>query len=118
MRNIILTAIGASLLFTASAASAQSQDGRDRWVSVNNKSFSRTVKTLHAVPSDLRMAVVSSPDLIPQVMIGPGQSFRVNFDNGRGTCLYDIRAVSETPGVEWNVRNFDVCAQSDWNLGS
>jgi hypothetical protein len=118
MRTFILTAIGAALLFTAPVATAQTNDGRDRWVNINNKSFSRTVKTLHAAPSILRLQVIDGPDLIPEVMIGPGQTFRINFDNGRGTCLYDIRAVSDAPGMEWNVRNFDVCANSAWNLGS
>jgi hypothetical protein len=119
MRSLILTAAGAALLFTgAAAASAQTNDGRDRWVNINNLSQSATVVSLHAVPSDARASVISGPDLIPSVTIGPGRTYRVNFDNGRGTCLYDIRALSQIQGAEWTVRNFNVCTQSNLNLGS
>ena len=120
MRSYITAALGAAVLLTALTgdASAQSRDGANRWVSINNVSGFRTVVTVHAVPSHLRAAGVMSRDLIPGVMIRPGQSYRLNFDDGHGTCYYDLRATSDRAGRDWVVRNFNVCARSNWNLGT
>lgn len=119
MRTQIMAALGAAALLTslAGGASAQSRDGLNRWVSIQNVSGFRTVVTLHAVPSHLRAAGVMSRDLIPGVTIRPGQSYRVNFDDGHGTCYYDLRATSNVSGRDWVVRNFNVCARSTLNLG-
>jgi hypothetical protein len=120
MRTHIMAALGAAVLLTtlAGGASAQSRDNLDRWVSINNVSGFRTIVTLHAVPSHLRAAGIMSRDLIPGVTIRPGQSYRVNFDDGHGTCLYDLRATSNSSGRDWVVYDFNVCSQSHLNLGT
>jgi hypothetical protein len=120
MRKYLMMAAAAAAVLAVpfASASAQSGDGLNRWVRINNVSGGHTVVTLYAVPSSFGAGRISSPDLIPAVTIHPGQSYAVNIDDGRGTCLYDLRATSQTPGREWIVRNFNVCAHSNWNLGS
>lgn len=117
MRKYLLAAIGAAfLLAPIGDASAQSSDGKNRWVTINNQSSFRTVVTLYAVPSHYNAGNISGRDWIPDVTIGPRQSYNVNFDDGRGTCYFDIRATSDTAGRDWIVRDFNVCAESAWNL--
>ena len=119
MRKYIMMAVAAAALLSAplAGASAQSGDNVNRWVRINNNSGYLTVISLHAVPSRFGAGAVAGPDLIPAYTIRPGESLRFNFDDGQGTCLYDLRATSQTPGREWVVRNFNVCARSEWNLG-
>ena len=120
MKKYLMMATAAAALLSAplAGASAQSVDGLNRWVRINNQSGYLTVVTLHAVPSRIGSGAVASPDLIPASTIRPGDSLRINFDDGQGTCLYDLRATSQTPGRDWVVRNFNVCARSTLNLGS
>lgn len=120
MRNYLMAALSAAVLLAAPAgdASAQSRDGLNRWVNVNNTSGFRTVVTLYAVPSHSRVIQISGRDLLPSVTIRPGQSYAVNFDDGRGTCYYDIRATSDRSGTDWVQRNVNVCQISNLNLGS
>lgn len=117
MRTFLMAAVAAAaFLAPVGEASAQSFDGKNRWVSINNHSTYRTVVTVYAVPSRHNVGRISGGDLIPRGTIRPGESYSVNFDDGRGTCYYDIRATSDTPGRDWVVRDFNVCALGHWNL--
>lgn len=118
MRNYLIAAFGAAVLLASPVtnAAAQSRDGLNRWVNINNVSGFRTVVTLYAVPSHYRASHISGGDLLPGVTIRPGQSYAVNFDDGQGTCYYDIRATSERNGTDWVRRNFNVCESSNLNL--
>jgi hypothetical protein len=99
-----------------SVASAQnSYDGKNRWVTIFNDSYA-TVITVYAVPSHHGMSYISGQDWIPNTTIRPRESYNVNFDDGRGTCYYDLRATSEVTGRDWIRRNFNVCAESTWTL--
>jgi hypothetical protein len=121
VRNLLAATLGAAALLAGIAghASAQSNDGKDRWVNINNVSGFQTIVSLYAVPSHLSVATVSGSDLLGNVTIRPGQSYRMNFDDGRGTCFFDVRATSNVQGRrDWIVRNFNVCARSDLNMGS
>ena len=121
MRMYLSAALGAAVAvatFTGNAH-AQTRDGINRWVNVNNVSGFQTIVSLYAVPSHSSMRSISGADLLGNVTIRPGQSYRMNFDDGRGTCHFDIRATSNVQGrADWIVRNFNVCAQSDLNMGS
>ena len=116
MRNVLVAAAGAAMLLAApiTEAVAQSTDGLNRWVNINNVSQSRTVLTLYAVPSHVRAARISGRDLLPGVTIRPGQSYAVNFDDGQGTCYFDLRATSMNG--DWVRRNVNVCGLSHWDL--
>jgi hypothetical protein len=118
MRRHVLAAVGAAalLLACASVVSAQSNDGRNRWVNVtNNSSF--TMVAVYAVPTRLRLAHIGGPDLIPRDTIPPGTYLEVNFDIGGGECLLDVRARG-SDGRDWIERRFDVCSNRNWNLSN
>jgi TIR domain len=93
-------------------------DGKDRWVQINNNGMG-TVLEIFAVPSHRNMpAPITSMDWIPGMTIGPKQSHPVHFDDGMGTCVYDLRATSDRPGWDWVEFQFDVCTRSKWDLGN
>jgi hypothetical protein len=119
MRKSMFAAALAALFLASSTASAQySNDGRNRWVRINNNGAG-TVIEVYAVPSHWNMRPpISSKDWIPSATIGPRQSYSVNFDDGSGTCVYDLRATSDRPGWDWVEFNFDVCSRSNWDLGN
>jgi hypothetical protein len=118
MLKYLKTALGVVVLLSAplAGASAQSGDGKNRWVAIQNISTSRAVVRLYAVPSHFNAPEIVGQDLIPNVIIRPGQAYSVNFDDGRGTCYFDVRGTSQSAGYDWVIRNFNVCAESRLNL--
>jgi len=115
MRRYVLAAAAATALLACTGdVSAQSRDGKNRWVNVTNKS-SFTMMAIYAAPSRFRQAHIGGPDLIPNATIPSGTYLEVNFDLGDGECLLDLRARG-SDGRDWIERRFDVCAQGNWNL--
>jgi hypothetical protein len=117
MKNYLLaaTAAVALLLGGASAALAQnSQDGLNRWMTVNNYSPDGTAVNIYIIPAGANCCW--SHDLLGASVIPPGRSFNINFDNGSRACVFDIRITSEDPRRDWNFYQVDVCRESALNL--
>jgi hypothetical protein len=108
------TAAVALLLGGSSAALAQSRDGQNRWMTVNNYSYNGTAINIYIIPAGANCCW--SHDLLGASVIPPGRSFNVNFDNGTGACVFDIRITSEDPRRDWNFHRIDVCRESALNL--
>jgi len=94
----------------------QKSQQKNRRVKINNNSSTRVVNKLYAVPSSMRASLISGVDWLSSAMVHPGQHVVINFDDGQGTCTYDLRALSNMPNVEWIRRDFDVCTKEEWNL--
>jgi hypothetical protein len=90
-----------------------------RYVRVNNGARADTVVEIFAQPSVMKVSPpVNSKDWLPGRAILPGKSDAVHFEDGSGTCIYDLRATSQVNGREWVAFSFDVCKQSTWDLGN
>jgi hypothetical protein len=82
----------------------------NRMVRIYNNTRSRHVRHVYAVPAHMRATIIHSGDWLgTAAMIPPGGSVNVNFDDNRGTCEYDIRAIADKSAGEWLWRNFNVC---------
>jgi hypothetical protein len=80
--------IGACLATVAAGAAWAAQDNYDRRVTVNNNTG---VTLTHLYSTNSGQASWGS-DLLGSGVIGSGSGVRVNFDDGTGACLFDVRA--------------------------
>jgi len=116
MRKFVLGALLCAILIApTSDAPAQTNDGKDRWVRLTNSSQYRTVINVYAVPSHYNVRDPGGRDWLIGTL-SPGQFQNINFDDGRGTCFYDLRAFG-SHDTRWTRRNFNVCAETDWSVG-
>lgn len=105
-------ALGAvAALGAATPTFAQSADGFDRRVLIQNRSgqnilYVRGSPTSHSSFGE---------DRIPNGVIGRGQSAVVDFDNGTRDCMYDLR-VTLTNGRNIDKMNVNVCRVSRWTI--
>lgn len=117
MKKFLLAASAAlPLLFGgASLVSAQnSNDGQNRWMTVNNYSQGGVAVNIYIIPSGANCCW--SHDLLGSNVVQAGRNLNVNFDNGRRDCVVDIRITSEDPRRDWNFQRIDVCRETALNL--
>lgn len=95
----------------APAAGGQSQDGQNRRVRVHNQTGA-VLQKLQA--ADVRTGEFGA-DLLGGNAVATGASAPVLIDDGKGGCLYDLRA--ELAGGQVLVReNINVCRIADYYL--
>jgi len=105
---LALAAAGAA----AVPAIAQSGDGQDRRVVVENRT-GQTIAYLRGSPtSDSEFG----PDRIPNQVLGNGHNVIVTFDDGSRHCMYDLRATLAN-GQHIDRMNVNVCQISRWTIG-
>lgn len=97
----------------AGPAFAQGADGLDRRVLIDNRS-GQTILYVRGSPTD---AASFGADRIPDRTLGHGQSTVVDFDNGSGACMYDLR-VTLTDGRHVDRMNVNVCRVSRWTINA
>ena len=92
-------------------ASAQSHDGLDRRVIVENRSGQNILYVRGSPTTDSSFG----EDRIPDRVVGNGQRTVVDFSNGTSACLYDLR-VTLTDGSNIDRMNVNVCRVSRWTI--
>jgi hypothetical protein len=116
MRNGLLAAVAAAALCAAGVGGAfgqSSNDGQNRWMTVRNAS-QLTAYQIYVIPS--KQDCCWSRDLLEDQTIpptgNPRSSLNVNFDNGRGACLVDVRITTDAifQGWDWYFDSVDVCS--------
>jgi hypothetical protein len=95
----------------ATPSLAQSSDGFDRRVVVDNNS-GQTILYVRGSPVS---AASFGGDRIPNQTLGHGDSAVVDFDAGTGDCMYDLR-VTLTNGQHIDRMNVNVCRVSRWTI--
>lgn len=103
----------AALAAVAVPAFAQSADGQDRRVLIENRSSQPILYVRGSPTSDSSFGA----DRIPDRTIGSGQSGVVDFDNGGRACMYDLR-VTLADGSNVDRMNVNVCRVSRWTIGN
>jgi hypothetical protein len=108
---------GAFLALLALAAAgplaAQSRDGKDRRVTIVNDT-GRRVRGLFA--KDPLVLQTFEEDALGDRYLEPGQSIELDFDNGAGHCLLDLRVeFAEGAAVHDRV---DVCEARAWRVSA
>jgi len=110
------TAVAAAALAAAAAgapAFAQSSDGQDRRVLIENRSSQAILYVRGSPTTDPSFGA----DRIPDRTIGTGQSGVVDFDNGSRACMYDLR-VTLADGSNVDRMNVNVCRVARWTIGN
>jgi len=107
-----LALVSASVLaLSATSASAQSADGKDRHVQIINGTSQYMTK--------FYASNVGTDDWQENILHGrtlaPGRSVNVNIDDSTGYCHYDLRAMFAN-GAYAERRNVDVCHVETWTL--
>lgn len=106
------TAIAAAALAAVAApVFAQSADGQDRRVLIENRS-SQSILFVRGSPTTESSF---GDDRIPDRTIGSGQNSVVDFDNGTRDCMYDLR-VTLADGSNIDRMNVNVCRVSRWTI--
>ena len=95
----------------ASPSLAQSSDGFDRRIAIDNNS-GQTILYVRGSPVS---ASSFGGDRIPNQTLGHGGSTIVDFDSGTGDCMYDLR-VTLTNGRNIDRMNVNVCRVSRWTI--
>lgn len=104
---VLLTGI----LAAAGIADAQSRDGQSRRIRVHNQT-GVTLQRLQA--ADVRTGEFGA-DLLGGTAVATGASRPLTIDDGKGGCLYDLRA--ELAGGQTVLReNINVCRIADYYL--
>ena len=107
----------AAAAFAAAAASApsfaQSADGQDRRVLIENRSSQAIVYVRGSPTSESSFG----GDRIPDRTIASGQSGVVDFDSNSRSCMYDLRATL-ADGSNIDRMNVNVCRVSRWTIGN
>ena len=105
-------AFAAAALAAAAAPSfAQSADGQDRRVLIENRS-SQAILYVSGSPTTESSF---GEDRIPDRTIGSGQSSVVDFDSGSRSCMYDLR-VTLADGSNVDRMNVNVCRVARWTI--
>jgi len=112
MTRMLKYAVASALLLVATASGANSTDGKNRKILVQNIS-SQTIRELYASPITSK---TWEEDLLGSRTLGPNQSISANIDNGTNQCEYDLKAVRAN-GSEAIERDVNVCAKSKWAIG-
>jgi len=112
MMRMIKYAVTSALLLVSTTSGAQSSDGKNRKITVQNIG-SQAIRELYASPVT---ATTWEEDLLGTRTLGPNQSIVANIDNGTPECNYDLKAVraDNSEAVE---RGVNVCAKSKWAIG-
>lgn len=97
----------------AAPAAAQSSDGQDRRVLIEN----RTSQDILYVRGSPTTQSDFGPDRIPDRVIGRGTSSVVDFDSRTRACMYDLR-VTLADGSNIDRMNVNVCRISRWTIGN
>jgi len=92
-------------------ASAQSNDGLDRRVSIENRSGQNILFVRGSPVTDQSFG----DDRIPDRVVGNGQRTTVDFSNGTSACRYDLR-VTLSDGSNVDRMNVNVCQVSRWTI--
>jgi hypothetical protein len=90
-------------------ASAQSRDRHDRRMTVVNET-GRVIRAFNATNSGVTKW---GRDLLGSNVIGPGQRYTFDFDDGTGACMFDFRAVLDN-GRAVERYGVNVCEYSSW----
>lgn len=98
-------------LAIATDAGAQSRDGKDRRVRVNNNT-SHTMVALHG--SSIRSKSWEE-NMIAGRPVPSGNSIVANFDDGTGECMFDLQAVFSN-GSKAEKRRVNVCVEDTWTI--
>jgi len=111
--NILRTlALGAMLAAVPMAAqAADSNDGRNRNITVYNNSDYQVYRIYYGVPGN----EYYQRDLLGDEVLNPNYHIRVSVDNGRGNCTYKLKAVTQSNETFWE-RTLNVCTESSWTL--
>jgi hypothetical protein len=112
-RTAFAAAALAAVAAAAAPAFAQSVDGQDRRVTIENRS-SQTILFVRGSPTT---DPSFGEDRIPDRTIGRGASDVVDFDNGGSACMYDLR-VTLADGSNVDRMNVNVCRVSRWTIGN
>ena len=100
-----ISALRLPLAAIALAASTFAAAAYDRHVTIVNN----TGLTLYRFYSTNSGASKWGKDVMGTSTLPSGSSMRLNFDNAKGYCNFDFRAVFEN-GIEDQVGNIDVCS--------
>ena len=103
----------AAVGLSAAPASAQSRDGQDRRIVVENLS-GQTIMYVRGSPTSHSSF---GADRIPNTVLADGQSVTVDFDSGSRECQYDLR-VTLTSGEHIDRMNVNVCRLTHWTIGA
>jgi hypothetical protein len=95
----------------AAPAAAQSRDGLDRRVSIENRS-GQTIVYVRGSPTT---ASSFGEDRIPDRVLAHRQNVMVNFDDGSRACMWDLRATL-ADGRHVDRMNVNVCRISRWTI--
>lgn len=98
-------------LATVSATTAFAQGRHDRRVDVINDT-DRVVQSFYATNATIKNW---GRDLLGQDVIPSKQSYRFDFNDGTGQCIFDLRAVLDN-GRFFERYRVNVCTASSWRL--
>jgi hypothetical protein len=119
MRNIFLAVGAAVALYGAGlngAVGQSSKDDENRWMAIENASEFEAWY-VYAIPHKAEECCWSRDLLGSKTVIGKGETYLVNFDDGRKECVFDIRVVTNSrQGYEWNFDEINVCTASKVTL--
>ena len=93
------------------AVTVTAQDRQDRRMDVINDT-DRVVLNFYATNSSIKNW---GRDLLGKDVIDPKQSYRFDFNDGTGRCMFDLRAVLDNGRVFERYR-VNVCTASSWRL--
>jgi hypothetical protein len=101
----------AAWLASACAVSAFAQDRNDRRMDIINDT-DRVVNSVYATNSTVKNW---GRDLLGQDVIPSKQSYRFDFNDGTGRCMFDLRAVLDN-GRFFERYKVNVCTATSWRL--
>ena len=111
-RRLMTAAALVAAVAAAPAAAQRSADGNDRRILIENQA-SQAIVYVRGSPV---AASSFGADRIPERTLGHGDSAVVDFDNGSGDCMYDLRATL-ADGSHVDRMNVNVCQASQWRIG-
>ncbi len=109
-RSLALAAAAVAGL-AAIPAAAQSADGNDRRILIENRSGQAIVYVYGSPTTESSFGA----DRIPDRVLANGQRTIVNFDNGSRACMWDLRATL-ADGRNVDRMNVNVCRVSRWTI--
>ena len=87
-----------------------SNDGMERTITIKNESR-LAAHNVYAIPYGKDCCW--SRDLLGGDAIPKLSEYKVNFDDGKKTCVYDIRITSSKKAIDWYLDRVDVCNVPD-----
>lgn len=107
-RGALLLAV---LLASLTAMTAFAQDRNDRRMDIINNT-DRVVNSVYATNASVKNW---GRDLLGQDVIASKQSYRFDFNDGTGQCIFDLRAVLDN-GRFFERYGVNVCTANSWRL--